>query len=241
VRSYARATNVARLHTLSRANALLSKRLRYVSAESKSRGVLLRRLREDRRLDQAEAAERLGIHRVTLSRIERGETESISLDLAQRMGELYGPRAREILIGDATSRSGDVSRETSARVLREGPAEAPRAPRQRMAPKAYKQVYEYLSRMEKAGVVREAIDEAERLFTRDNYGQLYSGKRELTEDEQLQVVEASWSFIREVILITQGIRLDAPIRRGPSSYDELPTEPKTPPEVTKPSRGQRKA
>jgi transcriptional regulator with XRE-family HTH domain len=235
------ATNVASMHTLSRANALLSKRRRYVSAESKARGVQLRRLREDRQLDQADAAERLGIHRVTLSRIERGETETISLDLAQRMGEVYGPSARAILTGDAGSRSADVSRETSHGSPNAGVTGVPRAARQRMAPKAYKQVYEYLSRMEKAGVVREAIDEAERLFTRDNYGQLYSGKRELTEDEQLQVVEASWSFIREVILITQGIRLDAPIRRGPSSYDELPTEPRTPPEVTKPSRGQRKA
>jgi transcriptional regulator with XRE-family HTH domain len=236
------ATNVALLHTLSRANALPSKRRRYVSAESKSRGVLLRRLREDRHLDQAEAAERLGIHRVTLSRIERGETETITLDLAQRMEEVYGPRARTILTGDSTPRSADVSRETSQGTQRTGGgAEGPRAPRQRMAPKAYKQVYEYLSRMEKAGVVRDAIDEAERLFTRDNYGQLYSGKRELTEDEQLQVVEASWAFVREVILITQGIRLDAAVRRSGATYDELPTEPKSPAEVTKPGRGQRKA
>jgi transcriptional regulator with XRE-family HTH domain len=211
---------------------------------AKQRGVWLQRAREDAELTQAYAAKWLGIHRQTLSRIERGVPDRLSEKLLREMLSLYGRDWEEL--NDALRRYENVPRETftptsgsATRSQITGPIVAPK--RARMAPSVYEQVYEYLSRMEKAGVAREAIDEAERLFTRDNYGQLYSGKRELTEDEQLQVVEASWSFIREVILITQGIRLDAPIRRGPSSYDELPTEPKTPPEVTKPSRGQRKA
>jgi transcriptional regulator with XRE-family HTH domain len=134
----------------------------------------------------------------------------------------------------ASGLEGSVSRETRPRTTLPLPTRAG-------SRRVMRAIYQYLGLMEEAGVAQEAIDEAERLFTRDNYGQLYSGKRELTEEEQLQVVEASWAFIREVILITQGIRLDAPLRRGPTTYDELPTEPKTPPEVTKPSRGQRKA
>lgn len=175
-------------------------------------GARLRLARERAGLTQEEAATALGYGRqATVSTHENGGLPSKGLArVLEGYAQLYGT-TREALEAGNVSRStkgsfsgslGTLGGSFTGKVL-----DASRPARQRMAPRAYQQVYDYLDRMELAGVGREAIEEAERLFTRDNYGQLYSGKRELTEEEQLQVVEASWKFIRDIIRVTEGKQL----------------------------------
>lgn len=98
---------------------------------NKSRGKTLARAREDAGLGQAEAAEKLGIHRVSLSRIETGSTKKIDAELFARMRELYrmpDPEASLLAIdisSDNVSRETDantVDREVPPAAVNEGPA-----------------------------------------------------------------------------------------------------------------------
>jgi transcriptional regulator with XRE-family HTH domain len=69
----------------------------------------------------------------------------------------------------------------------------------RPSPKVYERIWGYLERMRRAGIYPEEIDEAERLFADANFAKLYSGgRRELTEEEILLDIDATWEAIKLV-------------------------------------------
>lgn len=75
----------------------------------------------------------------------------------------------------------------------------------RLPPAAYERVYRYLERMEAADIPEEEVLQASRLFTEANYAKLYAGgRRDLTEEELLIDIDATWAAIREVYRLKSG-------------------------------------
>lgn len=147
-------------------------------------------------MKQEDAAEKLGVSRVTLSRWENAERPKIRPDVLTRMAALYRKPLEE-LVGNKS-----VARETAP--ARPGGSSALA---QRLKPAAYEVALTYLRRLRSAGLPDETVDEAERLMLDSTYNKLHArDPRERTEEEQIVDLDAAWAFIT-LILREQGIRL----------------------------------
>lgn len=154
-------------------------------------GSQIRSRRTELGISQAQLAEQVGVHALTVSAWERNAkapTESRLEQIAKALKTT--PAALRYGEGDAAS------------------AYTPRpTTRRRLPPRVYEVVHEYLARMERAGCTEEQLDEAERLMVDFNYSKLHkTDARERSEDEQITDVRAIWSAIEES-LRDDGVKL----------------------------------
>lgn len=164
-------------------------------------GKLLKLARVSAGLEQSEVGAALGVHRVTVS---KWETDALrpSHDRVVELAELYRAPLQPLLdaLVDATSGAGEVSRETLHDF-----APNPRY-RSEIPGRAYAVGLGYLERLQRAGVGREELEDAERLLFDSRYAKLNKRDRgELSEEDHILLIEAGWDIIREV-LAWQGIR-----------------------------------
>jgi transcriptional regulator with XRE-family HTH domain len=161
-----------------------------------ARGRALKAARIQSGLGQKEASEKLGIHRVSLSRIETGKQKKVSADLYQKMITLYS---------DLTAARG-ITSATGLIDLEMSPADAldafRRNPefRRRLPPKPYARVYEHIDRMVAAGCSAEQTDEAERLMIDAAYNKINTRDvRDRSDDEMIVDIDDAWDWIKEVL------------------------------------------
>jgi transcriptional regulator with XRE-family HTH domain len=70
----------------------------------------------------------------------------------------------------------------------------------RLPPRAYTLVYEYLQRLENAGLKSEELDEAERFLVDGAYNKINAREPgDKTEDDLILDIKAAWQFVREVV------------------------------------------
>ena len=60
------------------------------------RGIVLKKARENRQWTQAELAKKVGVHEITISRLERGERQP-SMDLLHRLAKALRVKVGELL------------------------------------------------------------------------------------------------------------------------------------------------
>ena len=60
------------------------------------RGAVLKKARENRKLTQAKLAAKVGVHEMTISRLERGDRQP-SMDLLQRLAKVLRVKVGELL------------------------------------------------------------------------------------------------------------------------------------------------
>jgi transcriptional regulator with XRE-family HTH domain len=152
------------------------------------RGRLLKAARIKVNLDQAEAARLLGIHRVSLSRIERGVQKKVSSELYTAMERLYGMENEEVAEVGATFIPNPAFKK-------------------RLRPAPYTRVYEHIDQMERAGCSLEQIEEAERLMIDAAYNKLNAWDlKDRSDAEMILDIDAAWSWIKEVLQRTGAVK-----------------------------------
>lgn len=150
-------------------------------------GERLRAARRTANLTQAEVAQRLGVHVMSVSQWERGVNVPEEARLA-KLALLYGAEPASLRYG-ATH----VSRERT--MYTPNPAL-----RRRLPARPYERVLGYVRQLEEAGVTEEQIDEAERLMIDGAFNKLNKRDvRERTEDELMTDIDAAWEFIAFVL------------------------------------------
>lgn len=93
-----------------------------------------------------------------------------------------------------------------------------------VTPAVAERIVFYLAMLERAGCSREAIYRAEGFFTQDHRGLLVGEDRELTEEEQLFVIDQIWVGLQEELsegeAPTQDRGIDLPLpSTGPEQAD----------------------
>lgn len=155
-------------------------------------------------MEQGEAAEAAGVSRVTLSRYENAKQRPPH-DVIEALTALYRERAtkRGVSWNWGTPSIGNVSRGS-----RHGDTWEPNpALKNKIPSRAYEAAIAYCKRLALAGVPRENIEEAERLMIDSRYAQANKRNgRELSEDEWILLVDATWEAIREA-LSWEGVRV----------------------------------
>ena len=140
-------------------------------------------------LTQAQLAQRVGVHLVTLARYEAGRIQIGERKLRELSEALQTTPAA--LLGGAPARNHDAIPAGAA-----FPDATPRT--RRLAPRVYELVHGYLARLEQAGCTPEQIDEAERLMVDFSFSKLHKrDPRERTEADQIKDVNALWLVISE--------------------------------------------
>jgi transcriptional regulator with XRE-family HTH domain len=140
-------------------------------------------------LTQAQLAQRVGVHLVTLARYEAGRIQIGERKLRELSEALQTTPAA--LIGGAPARNHAATPAGAA-----FPDAPPRT--RRLAPRVYELVHGYLARLEAAGCTPEQIDEAERLMIDFSFSKLHKrDPRDRTEADQTKDVNALWLVIAE--------------------------------------------
>jgi transcriptional regulator with XRE-family HTH domain len=164
-------------------------------------GKRLKAAREQAKLDQQQAAQELDVHSMTISRWERG-VQAIRGEALAAVARLYGvpldwlaegtgklPKRSVRPIGEK------VSRETSGESWAPNPSLVGVVPQ-----RVYEVAIGYCRRLAAAGLPVEDIEEAERLLIDEGYAKLNKrAKRVLTEDEQIEMIDATWRIMREAL------------------------------------------
>jgi transcriptional regulator with XRE-family HTH domain len=189
-------------------------------------GGRIRAARESLGLGQQELAERVGVHFMSVSRWELGKQAIGGTSLIE-LGRALGVSADWLSSGDGPMPSfiredliEDVSRDTDSRVdvLRRAASHQagsaavalattsadPWEPNPSLVKALPTRVYEvaiaYCRRLAAAGLPREEVEEAERLLIDEGYAKLNKrAKRVLTEDEQIELIDATWRIMREAL------------------------------------------
>ena len=156
-------------------------------------GKTLQRAREDAGLEQSEAAEKLGVHYTTISRWENGRQKVPEAQL-KSMVNLYGITP-SVLAETGLVLSDDAANYVARETWEPNPSLANVLP-----PRVYEVAIGYCRRLAAAGLPREEVEEAERLLIDEGYAKLNKrAKRVLTEDEQIELIDATWRIMREAL------------------------------------------
>jgi transcriptional regulator with XRE-family HTH domain len=162
-------------------------------------GSNIQKARKAAGLSQEAAAEALGVHFTTLSRWENGR-QGIPADMLRRLAHLYRVTLQSLAEGFTY---------TSESATSEDEAWSPNpAYRNQLAPRAYEVALGYMRRLERAGMATDALYRMEAHLMDPRFGKVNKRGfgRELTEDEQVELVDATWASIAEVYEITTGRR-----------------------------------
>lgn len=154
-------------------------------------GRALKAAREAAGLTQVQAAAAIDVDSVTLSRWERGVRAA--------------PRSARMALERLYGRSIDVP-DLAGGLDEQGTWEPNPTLRGVVPGRVYDVAIGYCRRLAAAGLPREEIEEAERLLIDPAYAKLNrKAKRELTDDEQIQIIDATWQIMQEV-LSWKGVR-----------------------------------
>ena len=161
-------------------------------------GQRLKAAREAANLSQGDVAQALDVHSVTVSKWER-EVQRPSADFLDRLAELYKVPSRDLLRGERLTDDGDAVTENVSRGT--GEAWEPNPSLRAVVPaRVYEVAIAYCRRLSAAGLPREEVEEAERLLIDEGYAKLNKrAKRVLTEDEQIEMIDATWRIMREAL------------------------------------------
>lgn len=161
-------------------------------------GSQIRSRRTELGISQAQLAEQVGVHALTVSAWERNAKAPTEGRLEQIAKALKTTPA-DLRYGVALTTTGD-SRDGGRDIV-------VRPMRRRMPPRLYELVHGFLTRLADAGVSEEEIDEAERLMVDYSYSKLHSrDSREPTEDDRMLQARAIWSLIEETMR-DKGVKL----------------------------------
>lgn len=160
-------------------------------------GLRLKMARLRAKLEQSEVAERLGTHRVQVSKWERGVNRPGDETL-ERLAAVYRTSTAELL------RAADVPRETT----QEAEAWTPNPSLKGKIPeRAYDVAIGYCRRLAAAGATPEFIEDIERLMIDSRYAQANKRKGvELSEDEWIILIDATWEAVK-VTASWKGVRV----------------------------------
>lgn len=161
-------------------------------------GPLAKQAREEAGLSQVQAAPKLGVDSITLSRWERGKhripgTALMAMALLyQKPLSFFGEEAERL---GETASIGDRPNPDGADLWEPNPSLKGVVPQ-----RVYDVAIAYCRRLAAAGLPREDIEEAERLLIDEGYAKLNKrAKRVLTEDEQIELIDATWRIMREAL------------------------------------------
>lgn len=168
-----------------------------MTEEASQIGALLKAARESAGFSQAAAAAKLDVDTMTISRWERGKHRPPGPALIALAG-VYGVDVS--MFGEQTEQLDGIVSE----------------PRERWDPnpslrgvvpaRVYDVVMGYCRRLAAAGLPPEDIEEAERLLIDEGYAKINKrARRVLSEDEQIQIIDATWTIMQEV-LSWKGVR-----------------------------------
>jgi transcriptional regulator with XRE-family HTH domain len=162
-----------------------------LASETSQIGSKLRAARENAGMTQSAAAVRLGIDSVTLSRWERG-VQSPKHHVFGSLAAIYNVPRAYFEVEDSEADPSDP------------PDLEEWAPNPSLAgvvtPRVYEVAIAYCRRLAAAGLPREDVEEAERLLIDEGYAKLNKrAKRVLTEDEQIELIDATWRIMREAL------------------------------------------
>ncbi|CAN5922609.1 hypothetical protein BH11GEM2_BH11GEM2_37700 [soil metagenome] len=156
-----------------------------------SLGSRLKAARVDARLQQAQFAEDLGVHSVTVSKWER-DVQRPAATYLDRMAELYDVETRDLLRGESLTEV--VSRDTFEETWTPNPAL-----RSLLPDRAYSVAIGYCRRLEAARVPADEIDVLERLLIDNRFGVRDRRIKELSAEELIMNIDATWRVIQETL------------------------------------------
>jgi transcriptional regulator with XRE-family HTH domain len=168
-----------------------------VSSVKETLGDRIARAKKERGLRNGILAHAAGVHINTVSKWISGAQTPDAAALDAIAKELMVSTSW-LLHGDETVAGGNGSRSN----------QASRLSRTKLPPRAYERVYNYLEKMRAADLPADMIEESERLMVDPLYSKINKRDiRERSEEDLITDIDASWSWIREVVEREWGKRL----------------------------------
>jgi transcriptional regulator with XRE-family HTH domain len=170
-------------------------------------GERLKALMEAKRLKNGDVAAAAGVDPVTVSQWRSGR-QTPSLETVEKIAPLLGVDASDLYSGSERLRESlsayvidhDAGAAVALAVTSPDPWEPNPSLVKALPPRVYEIAIAYCRRLAAAGLPREEVEEAERLLIDEGYAKLNKrAKRVLTEDEQIELIDATWRIMREAL------------------------------------------